>query len=89
MATKAVNLKMEENRILDIKDVAAVFHMTITDVINEALDEYLPKMKKDPLYRLTANVNDASEEETEEILTEIESLSDDDLEISTKKEFVV
>lgn len=42
MATKAVNLKMEENRILDIKDVAAVFHMTITDVINEALDEYLP-----------------------------------------------
>lgn len=89
MATKAVNLKMEENRILDIKDVAAMFHMTITDVINEALDEYLPKMKKDPLYRLTANVNDASEEETEEILTEIESLSDDDLEISTKKEFVV
>lgn len=89
MATKAVNLKMEENRILDIKDVAAVFHMTITDVINEALDEYLPKMKKDPLYRLTADVNDASEEETEEILTEIESLSDDDLEISTKKEFVV
>lgn len=88
MATKAVNLKMEENRILDIKDVAAVFHMTITDVINEALDEYLPKMK-DPLYRLIPNVNDALEEETEEILTEIESLSDDELGISTKKEFVV
>lgn len=89
MATKAMNLKMEEKRILDIKDVAAVFHMTITDVVNEALDEYLPKMKRDPLYRLTANVMDASDEETEEILSKIEALSDDDLEITTKKEFVV
>lgn len=89
MGTKAVNLKMDESRIVDIKDVAAVFHMTITDVINRALDDYLPKMKKDPLYRLTANVQDASVEETEEILAEIESLSDDDLRISTKKECVV
>ncbi len=89
MATKAVNLKMDENRIVDIKDVAAVFHMTITDVINRALDDYLPKMKRDPLYRLTANVQSASVEETEEILAEIESLSDDDLMISTKKEYML
>ncbi len=89
MAAKAVNLKMDENRITDIKDVAAVFHMTITDVINSALDDYLPKMKKDPLYRLTANVQGASAEEAEEILAEIEGLSDDDLRISTKKEFAV
>lgn len=89
MATKAVNLKMDESRIVDIKDVAAVFHMTITDVINRALDDYLPKMKRDPLYRLTANVQGASVEETEEILAEIESLSDDDLRISTKKEFML
>lgn len=89
MAMKAVNLKMEESRILDIKDVAAVFRMTVTDVINEALDDYLPRMKKDPMYRLTVNVKDASREETEEILREIDSLSDDDLEISTKKEFAV
>ena len=89
MATKAVNLKMDENRIVDIKDVAAVFHMTITDVINRALDDYLPKMKGDPLYRLTANVQNASADETEEILEEIESLSDDDLRISTKKDFML
>ena len=36
-------------------------------------------IKMDPYYRLTANVMDASPEETEEILSEIESMSDDDL----------
>ena len=40
MATKAVNLKMEESRIADLKQVAAVFHMSMTDIINEALDVY-------------------------------------------------
>lgn len=89
MATKAMNLKMDEERLHDIKDVASVFHMTITDVINEALDEYLPKMKRDTLYRLTANIENASSEETNEILEEIDGLTDDDLQISTHKEFVI
>ena len=77
MATKAMNIKMDEERLADIKSVAAVFHMSITDVVMDALDEYLPKMKNDPFYRLTANVEEASEEETQEILGELESLSDD------------
>lgn len=89
MATKAVNLKLDEDRIMDIKEVASVFHMTITDVINEALDAYLPAMKKDPFYKLTANVKNASKEETEEILSAIEDLSDDDLTITTVKKFTV
>ncbi len=89
MATKAMNIKMDEGRLLEVKDVAAVFHMTITDVINEALNEYLPKMKRDPFYRLTANVKEASADESAEILSEIEALTDDDLEISSIKKFTV
>ncbi|MCR4991393.1 MAG: hypothetical protein K6A38_11110 [Lachnospiraceae bacterium] len=89
MATKPINLKLDENRVVDVKRVAAVFHMTITEVINEALDAYLPAMKQDPFYKLTANVEDASGEETDEILSEIESLSDEDLEISNIKHFKV
>ena len=83
MATRAVNLKLDENRVIDLKQVAAVFHMTMTDVINEALDAYLPSMKQDPFYKLTANVEEASKEESEEILAEIDNLKDDDLEIAT------
>ncbi len=89
MATKAMNIKMDEGRILEVKDVAAVFHMTITDVVNEALNEYLPKMKRDPFYRLTANVKETSVEESAEILSELETLTDDDLEISSAKKFTV
>ncbi len=83
MATKAINLKLDESRVGDIKQVASVFHMTITEVINEALDAYLPAMKQDPFYKLTANVEEASKEESEEILSSIDALSDEDLEISS------
>ena len=89
MAAKAMNFKTDEVRIEDIKSVASVFRMTITDVINEALDEYLAKMKKDPFYRLTANVKDASEAESKDVLDAIEELSDDDLAISQVKHFEV
>ena len=81
MATKAINLKLDESRIFDLKNVASVFHMTMTDVVNEALDAYLPTMKNDPFYKLTANVAEASKEESEEILAEIDRLTDDDLDI--------
>lgn len=83
MASKALNFKLEENIIMDMKQVATVFNKTMTDVIKEAVTEYLDKMKQDPFYRLTIRVQDASEEESEEILSEIETLSDDDLTITT------
>jgi len=87
MAAKAMNVKLEETKILDLKQVASAFHITITDAINEALDAYLEKMKSDPYFRLTANVEEASAEENEEILRTLDEMSDDDLSISTVKRF--
>ena len=89
MAIKALNFKMEESDILDMKQVAGVFHMSVTDLIKNAVKQYITELKNDPFYRLTANVEAASEEATEEILAEIESLSDDDLTISSTKTFTV
>ena len=89
MAIKALNFKMEESDILDMKQVAGVFHMSVTDLIKNAVKQYIAELKNDPFYRLTANVEAASEEETEEILAEIESLSDDDPTISSTKTFTV
>lgn len=86
MATKALNFKLEESDILDMKQVAAVFNMTITDVLKEALRDYVCKMKKDPFYRLTVNVQEASSEESSEILAELSALSDDDLTISSARQ---
>lgn len=89
MAVKAMNIKLDENKILDVKSVASVFHMTMTEVITEALDEYLSKMKQDPFYKLTFNVQDASDEECAEVIDELNSLTDDDLLIEKTKTFNV
>ena len=89
MATKALNIKMDEDRMADIKKIAAVFHMSVTEIIMDALDEYLPKLKKDPFYRLTSYVEDASAEEAKEILDEIAALEDEDFKISSIKHFYV
>ena len=42
-------------------------------------------MKEDPFYRLTASVQEASAEETAEILGIIERLSNDDLTITSSE----
>ena len=89
MATKALNFKMEETEILDMRKVASVFNMTLTAVVREAVKEYIEKMKKDPFYRLTVNVEDASAEESAEILTEIDRLTDDDLSIASEKQITI
>jgi hypothetical protein len=89
VATKALNFKMEETEILDMRKVASVFNMTLTDVVREAVKEYIEKMKKDPFYRLTVNVEDASAEESAEILTEIDRLTDDDLSIASEKQITI
>ena len=81
MANKALNFKLTEEEINDMKEVVSVFHMTMTDLIKDAVKEYLAKMKQDPYYRLTANIPEASPEETREVLSAIEQLTDDDLSI--------
>ena len=83
MAVKAMNFKLDEIDINEMKQVASVYHMTVTDVVKEAVREYVGKMKQDPFYKLTANVQEADMKESAEILGEIESLSDDDLSISS------
>ena len=40
MAVKAINIKMDEKKLVDLKSVASVFHVTMADIITEALDEY-------------------------------------------------
>lgn len=89
MATKALNLKWDSDTLAEIKEVTKVYHMTLTEFFKEAAEDKLKEMKKDPFYRLTMNVKDASAEESAEVLSEIDSLSDDDLTISSKKTITV
>ena len=85
MATKALNFKMDEADINDMKKVAGVFNISVTDLVKQAIKEYIEELKNDPFYRLTVNVEDASAEETEEILAEIDRMDDDDLSITSTR----
>ena len=87
MATKALNFKMDDVEIAEMKQVASVYNITLTDLVKEAVKAYIADLKKDPFYRLTVNVMDASEEESKEVLDAIESLSDDDMKIETMKHY--
>jgi hypothetical protein len=86
MATKALNIKIDEDEIHDMKRVASVFNMSVTDLVKNAVREYISELKKDPFYRLTANVEEASDEESSEILDMLNSMSDDDLTITSSKQ---
>ena len=88
MATKALNFKMDEADINDMKKVAGVFNISVTDLVKQAVKEYIEELKSDPFYRLTVNVEDASTEETEEILAEIDRMDDDDLSITSTRRFL-
>ncbi len=89
MASKVMNFKMDETEIMDMKKVAAIFNISVSDMIREAIKEHIGKLKKDPFYRFTVNVEDATPEENEEILATIDALAEDDLEIVSSKEFHV
>ena len=89
MAVKAVNFKMDEVEIADIRHVADVYRMTLTDFIKEAIGEHLIRMKADPFYRLTANVEEAEAAESDEILKAINGLEGDDFAISSIERFTV
>lgn len=87
MAKGALNFKMDEADINKVKEAAVVYNTTMTEIITDAVHEYLEKIQKDPFYRLSVNVMEASAEESADILGEIEGLSDDDLMISSVKKF--
>ena len=86
MTKRAISIKMDETDIIAVKEAAAVYNTTMTEIIAAAVHEYLKKIQKDPFYRLSGNVMEASAEENAEILGEIESLSDNDLMISSVRE---
>ena len=89
METETLNMKWDAESLEEIRRTARVFNMTVTEFFKEAAEAKLAELKSSPFYRLTQNIEDASEEETEEILKEISGLSDDDLAVSSSEVITV
>ena len=69
------------DEIADMKKTAAVFKMSPADFVRKAVREYIEQKKHEPYYRMTADIEEADPEETEELLALLDSMTDDDHEI--------
>ena len=77
METETLSMEWDAESLEEIRRTARVFNMTLAE------------LKNHPFHRLTQDIEDASEEETEEILKEISGLSDDDLAVSSSEVITV
>lgn len=86
MTMKALSFRTDERQIADIKKAASMFKMSAAGLIREAVREYIDSRKtaqqrKEEFFRRLENVEEASPEESAEILAIIDSMTYDDMQV--------
>ncbi len=86
MTMKALSFRTDEKQIADIKKAASMFQMSVAGLIREAVREYIDSRKtaqqrKEEFFRRLENVEEASPEESAEILAMIDSMTEDDMQV--------
>lgn len=81
MASKSISVRLDSQEFEEAQKIAKIYRASLTDIIRYALREFIEEVKKDPYYRLTSNIPEASEEESREIFKQLDHMSDDDLKI--------
>ena len=86
MTMKALSFRTDERQIEDIKKAASMFQMSVAGLIREAGREYIDsrktaKQRKEEFFRRLENVEEASPEESAEILAMIDSMTEDDMQV--------
>ena len=86
MIAKALSFRADENEVARIKKAASDFGMSVAGLIREAVRDYIAH--KEFFMRLE-NVEEASPEESAEILAMIENMTEDDEQIMRIDSFTV
>ena len=86
MTMKALSFRTDERQIEDIKKAASMFQMSVAGLIREAVREYIDsrktaKQRKEEFFKRLENVEEASPEESAEILAMIDSMTEDDMQV--------
>ena len=86
MTMKALSFRTDERQIADIKKAASMFQMSVAGLIREAVREYIDsrktaKQRKEEFFKRLENVEEASPEESAEILAMIDSMTEDDMQV--------
>ena len=88
MTVKALSFRTSESEIAVIKKAALRFGMSVAGLLREAVREYIERRQKEEIFKRLENVEEASPEESAEILAMIENMTDDDRETVSIKHVV-
>ncbi len=79
---KTLNFKIEDELLKEFKEIAKQYHENASEILRGFVKEYVEERQNDIYYRLTNHIV-ASEEETKEIINELNMLKDEDLKMET------
>ena len=79
---KTLNFKIEEELLTEFKQIAKQYHENASEILRGFVRNYVEEKQNDIYYRLT-NHSEASAKESQEILDELNKLSDEDLKMKT------
>jgi metal-responsive CopG/Arc/MetJ family transcriptional regulator len=79
---KTLNFKIEEELLQEFKKIVKEYHENASEVLRGFVREYVEEKKNDIYYKLISH-EEASKSETEEIIKEINKLSDEHLKMET------
>ena len=82
---KQISLRLENRQYEDHKELSSIFNTDYSQLIREGIETIIQKKKKDPWYmvqKMMENTPVMDEKEEKEILKELNSLSEEDMEIA-------
>ena len=86
---KAISLRLDEQTLQDIKKVSSIYNIPTSDLIRKGIKMILEAKKSEAYYRLTADIEETAQKETDEIIERLNKYNDDELEIVEKESVVV
>ena len=86
---KAISLRLDEQTLQDIKKVSSIYNIPASDLIRKGIKMILEAKKSEAYYRLTADIEETTQKETDEIIERLNKYNDDELEIAEKESVVI
>ena len=81
---KTMSLKLEENLFSEIKKISAIFNMSWSEFIRNAIKKELDEKKNDFIVKLS-DFPFCDDEEEKELVSFLNTLTEEDLKISKKE----
>ena len=86
---KAISLRLDEDMLDEIREVSKIYNITATELIREGIKNILTNKKNDIYFKLITNKTECDEQESAEIMSKINNLSEEDLTVTREEIFEI